>query len=55
MVYVHIINCPLWWDRLSSHLVTVQVHMKFTHMVNVLLVFHLGNNIGIVPWTQGIS
>ena len=31
---------PLWWDRLSSHLVSLQVNMKFTHMVNVLLGFH---------------
>ena len=28
--------------------------MIFTHMVNVLLIFYLGDYIGIVLWTQAL-
>ena len=34
-------------------MVSQQVDMLLTHMVNVLLIFYLGDNIGIVLWTQG--
>ena len=36
-------------------MVSLQVNMILTQMVNVLLIFHLGDNIGIVLWTQGMS
>ena len=48
---------PLLWDRLSSHfvMVSLQVSMILTRMVNAILIFYLGNNIGIVLWSQGMS
>ena len=38
IVIVMQISTLEWWDRLSNHLVSLQVNMTFTHMVNVLLI-----------------